>query len=269
METKKNHPSLSVEHLIDIGDACYCLGDYYRALESYFPALKTLITTFGSKHLDIARVYYDIGMTYSKLGRSNEALFYLFKVCEIREEVLGSNHSDIAATYKSIAKVYSHCGYGYWLWNCDDDEVYLLSEIRFCFNFHDICVDSYKTAMEYYRRALDCYKSITSACDSTKHEIETAIETMKTDKEKKDREALACYLKVLEIRWRLYGADSIPYAQILYCIGLVYSNMNELPNAMEYYQRSLAIYKNEYGTEHYCSRYIRNQFSIVTLRAMS
>lgn len=27
---------------IDIGDACFCQGDYYRALEHYFPVLRTL-----------------------------------------------------------------------------------------------------------------------------------------------------------------------------------------------------------------------------------
>ena len=258
---KEKHKAPSVEYLTIIGDASYCLGDYYRALESYYPALKTLIATLGPKHLDVAKLYYDIGMAYSKLGRNPDARFFLFDALKIREEVLGTNHPDTALTYKSIADTYSRGVYGYWLWNCDDDVSFMLSEVWFHFDFDNIFDDAYTTAVEYYRKALDYYEFHPEVYDSTLREIKASIATMKADKEKKDNEALACYLKALDIKGRLYGADSIPYAQILYCIGLVYSNMNDPMKALDYFQQSLDLYRHRYGDEHYCLRNLHEQIA--------
>ena len=258
---KEKHPIPSVEHLIIIGDASYCMGDYYRALESYYPALKIMIATLGPKHIDSAKLYYDIGMVYSKLDRNTDARSFLLDALKIREEVLGTNHPDTALTYKSIADTYSCGTYGYWLWNCDDDVSFMLSEVWFHFDFDIIFDDNYKTAVDYYRKALDYYESHPEVYDSILREIEATIATMKADKEKKDNEALACYLKVLDIKGRLCGADSIPYAQVLYCIGLVYSSMNDPKNALEYYQQSLTLFKHRYGEEHYCLRNIHEQIA--------
>lgn len=258
---QKKHPAPSAEHLIVIGDASYCLGDYYRALESYYPALKILIATLGPKHLDVAQLYYDIGMSYSKLSRKSDARSFLFDALKIREEVLGTNHPDTALTYKSIADSYSRGIYGYWLWNCDDDISFMLSEVWFHFDFDNIFVDTYTMALEYYRKALDYYEFHPEVYDSTLREIKASIATMKADKEKKDNEALACYLKVLNIKGRMCGADSIPYAQILYCIGLVYSNMNDPLKAMDYFQQSLALYRHKYGEEYCCLRNIHEQIA--------
>lgn len=91
---------------IDIADANYCLGDYYRALEHYFPLLRVLEKTLGPDHPNTAAMYYNIGATYDKMKWDSDAIHYYHKALTIRESVLGSKHPDTATNYKSIAHVY-------------------------------------------------------------------------------------------------------------------------------------------------------------------
>lgn len=249
--------------LIDMGDACFCQGDYYRALESYFPALKALEKEVGSDHPDVASVYYSIGTAYHQLHRISDALYYYNKALTIRDRVLGQNHPDTAVVYKDVAHIYSRSGYGYRYWRCDDDLSYVLSEMRWLFDFDDICVDNYKTAEDYYQKALAYYESSLPPDDASIREIREALKVMAAKKEEENNFALDNYYKVLEIRERLYGADSVRVAEILYCIGLVYSNMDDSVKAMANCQRSLELFRKVYGEEHYCVKVVRNQMDSV------
>lgn len=249
--------------LIDMGDACFCQGDYYRALESYFPVLRVYERALGPDHLDTASLYYNIGASYNQLHRCFDALFYYHKALVIRDRVLGQNHPDTAVTYKSIAMIYSQLGYDYRLWNCKDDLSYLFSEMRWLFCFDDICTDRYKTAMDYYCKALDYYESSVPTDDAFIQEIREALKVMTAKKKEENDFALDNYYNVLEIRNRLYGDDSVRVAEILYCIGLVYSNMDDSVKALEYYQRSLELFRKVYGEEHYCVRCIRERMDFM------
>ena len=80
-------------------------------------------------------------------------------------------------------------------------------------------------------------------------EIEHAIQTLEAKKTTEKDIALDNYQKVLEIRERLNGMDSVRVAEILYCIGLVYSNMDDSVKAQEYYQKSLELFRKAYGKE--------------------
>ena len=249
-------------NVFDIGDACFCQGDYYRALENYFPVLRTFEKTLGSNHPYTAAAYNRIGETYDKLDRSGEAIYFYDKALGIRERNLGRKHPDTAATYRGLAHVFAGIGYGYRLWNCKDNLEYLLSDMWCIFSFEDICSDNYKTAEKYYRQALDYYESTSSKDKSSIKEIKDALKVMWTKKEKENNEALDNYFQVMEIRKKLHGSDSVQVAQILYCIGLVYSNMDNHAKSLEYYQKSLSVFENQLGEEHYCSRYVKRQLKL-------
>ncbi len=68
----------------------YSLGAYYEALEIYLPLLK-------SEHLDVG-LYYNVGMTYMKLGIFDEAVNYL--------EQSASLDKGNVATLKALGKFY-------------------------------------------------------------------------------------------------------------------------------------------------------------------
>lgn len=248
---------------IDIADASYCLGDYYRALEHYFPLLRGLERTLGTEHLDTAAMYYNIGATYDRMGWRSYALNYYDKALAIRERSLGPSHPDTVLIYKNKAHIYGRSSYGYMLWNCEDDLSYAMSDMGHYFSFDDICHDPYEKAMVFYRKAIAYYESCAPKDEASLQEIELAIHTMKVKKAAENHMALDNYLKVLKIRERLNGMDSVRVAEILYCIGLVYSNMDDSVKAQEYYQRSLEIFRKAYGEEHYCVRSVRNRMELI------
>ena len=248
---------------IDIADACFCLGDYYRALEHYFPLLRTMEKTLGTEHFDTAVMYYNIGATYDRMGWGSYALYYYDKSLAIRERILGPSHPDTVLIYKNKAHIYGRSSYGYMLWNCENDLSYAMSDIGQYFSFDGICHDPYEKAMGYYRKAIAYYESCMPKDETALLEIEQAIKAMEAKKAAENNVALDNYVKVLEIRKRLNGMESVRVAEILYCIGVVYANMDDSAKALAYYQRSLEIFRKVYGEEHYCVRSVRNRMELI------
>ena len=68
---------------------------------------------------------------------------------------------------------------------------------------------------------------------------------------------------MLEIRKQFNGANSVRVAEILYCIGVVYANMNNEEKAREYYLKSYELFRMAYGEQHYCTKYVRDKCSEV------
>ena len=247
---------------IDIGDACLCQGDYYRALERYFPALRTLEKDSATNPLDTASIYYCIGSTYDHLNRSSDALHYYHKALVIIENILGQYHPETAKIYRSIARIYGSWGYDYMLWNCDDELSYLLSDMGRWFSFGDVCRDYYEPAIKYYNKALACYQSLTPPDQNAIKEINEALQNLAAKMDKENRFALDNYMKVMEIRKWYNGEDSIRMAEILYCIGVVYTNMNDEERARGCYWKSYEIFRMAYGEEHYCTRVVRRNIVV-------
>lgn len=163
---------------IDIGDACLFQGDYYRALEHYFPVLRTLEKEPDSNPLDTASVYYSIGVSYDQLKRSSDALRYYHKALTITETVLGQYNPETAKLYRNIARIYGAWGYDYLLWNCDDEWSYMFSDMSHLFSFDAVCHDYYEPAINYYNKALACYQSLTPPDEAAITEVNEALQAL-------------------------------------------------------------------------------------------
>jgi tetratricopeptide (TPR) repeat protein len=229
---------------IDIGDACLCQGDYYRALERYFPVLKTQEKDPAANPLATASICYCIGSSYDHLDRSSDALHYYLKALVIIENILGQYHPETAKIYRSVARIYGSWGYDYMLWNCDDEWSYMFSDMSHLFSFDNVCHDCFEPAINYYNKALACYQSITPPDEAAIKEVNEALQALAVKKEEENRFALDNYFKVMEIRKWYNGEDSIRMAEILYCIGVVYSNMNDEEKAKGYYRKSYEIFQS-------------------------
>lgn len=234
----------SVVRTIDIGDACFCQGDYYRALEHYFPVLRTLEREPSASPIVTASVYYGIGASYDRLNRSSDALHYYLKALAITENILGQYHPETAKIYRSVARIYGSWGYDYMLWNCDDEWSYMFSDMSHLFSFDNVCHDCFEPAINYYNKALACYQSLTPPDEAAIKEVNEALQALAVKKEKENRFALDNYMKVMEIRKWYNGEDSVRMAEILYCIGVVYSNMNDEEKAREYYKKSYELFRS-------------------------
>lgn len=113
------------------------------------------------------------------------------------------------------------------------------------FSFDEVCRDYYEPAINYYNKALVCYQSLTLPNEAAIKEVDEALQALAVKKEKENRVALDNYMKVMEIRKWYNGEDSVRMAEILYCIGVVYSNMNDEEKAREYYLKSYEIFKQQ------------------------
>lgn len=236
---------------IDIGDACFCQGDYYRALEHYFPVLRTLEKEPDSNPLDTASVYYSIGVSYDQLKRSSDALHYYHKALAIMEVTLGRYHPETAKLYRNIARIYGAWGYDYMLWNCDDEWSYLFSDMSHLFRFDNVCHDCFEPSINYYKKALACYQSLMPPDDVAITEVNEALQALAVRMKEENQFALDNYFKVLEIRKQFNGANSVRVAEILYCIGVVYANMNDEEKAREYYLKAHELFRMAYGEEYF------------------
>ncbi|RDD39302.1 Nephrocystin-3 [Trichoplax sp. H2] len=64
----------------------------------------------GDDHLEIATLYGNIGLVYSKQGKYDEALSMYNKSLKIKLAHLGNNHPSIATVYNGIGLVYYYLG---------------------------------------------------------------------------------------------------------------------------------------------------------------
>ncbi|CAF4288537.1 unnamed protein product [Adineta steineri] len=76
--------------------------------------------------------------------------------------------------------------------------------------------------------------------------------------------ALRCELKALELYRQTLSSEHINIANSLRNIGLDYENMNNLSEALRYFNESLSIYRANYGPEHEMVK--RGEADIVRLK---
>ena len=86
----------------NIGSVYYNGGNYSKALEHYFKALK--IDEELQSKIGIAKCFADIATIYTALGNYNKAIDYSFKALKINEE-LGIKRS-IAASYNTLGNIF-------------------------------------------------------------------------------------------------------------------------------------------------------------------
>ncbi|CAF3605598.1 unnamed protein product [Rotaria socialis] len=80
--------------------------EYEKALDYYNKSLKINEMVFGLESVDVAMIYYNIGILYTDQSNYEDALTYLSRALEIREKWLPPNHYSIARTIENIGFVY-------------------------------------------------------------------------------------------------------------------------------------------------------------------
>ncbi|MEE0895017.1 MAG: tetratricopeptide repeat protein [Bacteroidales bacterium] len=202
----------------NIGIVYHKLGDFDKALEYHFKALKIRKEVLGENHSDTAMSYDNIGIVYSYLGEYDKALEYGFKALEIRKYVLGENNLDTASSYNNIGLVYANFG-------------------------------EYEKALEYYNKALEIRKAVLG-----ENHPDTAMSYNNIGLVYSNLgywgKALEYYNKALEIYKAVLGKNHPDTAMSYNNIGLVYSNLGDWGKALEYYNKALEIFEEVLGEKH-------------------
>ncbi|CAF2883632.1 unnamed protein product [Rotaria sp. Silwood2] len=165
-----------------------------------------------STDIDLAVTYSNMGLLYTNLNDTSNALLYHQKALEIREKNLKVNHQDLATTYNNIGLVY-----------------YQRQE--------------FSTALSYYEKTLKIYQQILPANHSW---LATTYKNIGLAQISKGEHTtgLDNLCKAMDIRKMVLPPNHPSIASICSTIGEVYRETKEYPTALKFYEEALVIEKN-------------------------
>ena len=221
----------SLKDLIFLSDVYDDLGQYDKSLENYQKALKIATKILGQEHLTIAKIYNNLGCTYSKQGKYQEALENCQKALKMGEKILGQEHSTIATGYNNLGYIYSKQG-------------------------------KYQEALVNYQKALKIDEKIPGQEDSTIARDYNNLGCVYS-KQGKYQEALKNYLKALKVAQKILGQEHSITAMCYNNLGYIYSKQGKNQEALENYQKALKIAQKILGQEHPDTIAINNNIKLL------
>ena len=201
-----------------IGLVYNALGNFPKALEYYFKALKIQEKKLGTDHPDTATTYNNIGLVYREQGDYPKALEYYLKALEIQEKVFGIEKEDTAQSYMLIGSIY---------------------KIR----------DDYPQALEYCSKALNVLEKVLGTEHLLTAESYFNVGTVYHDQGNFPK-ALEYFFKAQDVYENVLGTAHPGTALLYHNIGIVYKHQDNYPKALEYYSKALEIREEKLGTEH-------------------
>ncbi|CAF0775866.1 unnamed protein product [Adineta steineri] len=200
-----------------IGDAHEKKGSLDIALDYYQQQLNMEEQCLPFDHSNLSIHLGWIIRIYKKMNKIEKALALCQQKLVIQKTRLGENHPRIAQTLMIMA--------------------YLIED------------DNRKKALKYYEQALSVLENykpsdyqLTSQCLSSMAYLYFSCGMIE--------DALRCELKVLKLNRQTLSSDHINIANSLRNLGIYYENMDNLSEALRYYNESLSIYQVNYRSEH-------------------
>ncbi|CAF0898778.1 unnamed protein product [Adineta steineri] len=264
------YKALTIEN---IGRIYMSKEDFNTALTYFSHALEMCKHVLPHQHSDIASCLGGIGYTHERKGNLDIALDYYQQRLNMEEQCLPFDHSDLSIhlgwiidTYKKMNEIDKALDL------CQQKLVIQKTRLgenhpriaRTLMIMADLIEDkNQKKALEYYEQALsvleNCTPSdyrVTSKCLSSMAGLYSKYDM--------NEDALRCDLKALEIDRQTFSSDHTNIACSLKNIGLDYENMNNLSEALRYFNESLSIYQANYGPDH--GRVNRGEADIARLK---
>ncbi|CAF1419904.1 unnamed protein product [Adineta steineri] len=199
------------------GDAHEKKGNLDTALDYYQQQLNMEEQCLPFEHSDLSNHLGWIIDTYKKMNEIDKALDLCQQKLVIQKSRLGENHPRIAQTLMIMAKL--------------------------------IQDDNLNEALQYYEQALLVLENCTPSDYQVTSDCLTSTVCLYFKKDMMD-DALRCQLKALELDRQTLSSDHTYIANSLRNIGLCYKEMNNLSEALRYYNESLSIYRANYGPKH-------------------
>ncbi|CAF1007421.1 unnamed protein product [Adineta steineri] len=233
--------------------------DFDKALAYLSRALKMYKHVLPDQHSYIAKCLGSIGYAHEKKGNLNIALNYYKQRLNLEEQYLPFEHSNLSIHLGSIIRTYKMVN------EIDKaldlcQQMLLIQKTRLGENHPRIAQilmimadlikdDNSNEALQYYEQAL----SVLTNCTPLDHQVTSeCLILMSCLYSNCDmiEDALRCDLKALEIDRQTLSCDHINIASSLGNIGIDYEDMNNLSEALHYFNESLSIYRTNYGPDH-------------------
>ena len=198
------------------------ISHYYSsfniAMEYYKLAVEFQKEQLGSKHVDVATSYNNLGLVYTDTGDLKKAKEYHELALEIIKQQLGPKQAQIATSYNNLGVVYKNKG-------------------------------DLEKAKEYYQLALEIKKK---QLGPNHVDVATSYNNLGVVYQNKGDQikAMEYYQLGLEIKKEQLGPNHYDVATSYNNLGVVYKNKGDLEKAKEYYQLALEIKKDQLGANH-------------------
>eukprot|EP00797_Seminavis_robusta_P023624 Sro38_g023850.1 Kinesin light chain (597) ;mRNA; r:114968-116758 len=210
-----------------------------------------------SSPVDEAAAMFNIGQTFQKLGKVQEALGHFEAFRKLAEPVLGKTHRDIATCIKAMACIHYETG------NINQ-ACQLLEEAVECSKtgkpsleltclLRDMgCLYSmtnqHEKAMARHMETLQMQQQLYGEDDRTNPNIMVTLLHIAQNQKKlgKYTKALKVYRGVYDIQLEVFGPQSLEVAATLCSIGLMLYLKQDLQSSLNYYQEALRV-----RTEHF------------------
>ncbi|MBR0046225.1 MAG: tetratricopeptide repeat protein [Bacteroidaceae bacterium] len=217
---KQNTPNKISDCYYNMG-LCFCaLGLYDQSIEYQTKALINRDSNDDGNQKDIAAIYDQIGLTYTRQDMYTQALSNHLKAVHILDDYNDSTcYEEYATIYNNIGIVYNH-------------------------------LDSLDKSLYYYNKALEnCNKFYKQ--EYTIHQAITDCNIgVVLYKKGEMLAALGHFEKALECFQKTYVTNHPAIATTLNQISAFYAEMDDWNKALDYLERALQINTNVYGEQH-------------------
>jgi len=210
----KNYASL----ITYMGQVYENLSEYSKSLALYQEALPIYEKEYGAESSQTAMVYNNIGQVYSLMGILDKALEFNLKALSMREKAEGKMSENTAQSLNNLGSIY-------------------------------ISKKDYPKALEYLTQSLETYQKLKGEKHKMVAIASNGVGVAQL-KMKNYEKSLSYFNKSLAIREQLFGKDSKDLAPVLNNIAnIYYEYYKENKKALEFYQRSIAISEKSWGAD--------------------
>ncbi|CAF0898582.1 unnamed protein product [Adineta steineri] len=233
--------------------------DFDAALTYLSRALKMYKHVLPDQHSEIARCVGGIGYAHEKKGNLDIALDYCQQQLNMNEQCLPFDHSLLSIHLGSIIGIYKKMNeIDKALDLCQQKLVIQKARLgenhpriaRTLMIMADLIEDNNrKKALKYYEQALSVLENCTPPDYQVTSECLISMAGLYSNCDMME-DALRCDIKALEVDRQTLSSDHINIALSLRNIGIDYERMNNLSEALRYFNESLLIYQANYGPEH-------------------
>jgi len=246
--------------LNEIGNANLHFSNFEEALSFYLKSLEIRLKDSELNQLEIAKIYRNIGKTWSWKGKYKKALFYLKKCVEIQLKNYGLEHPEIANSYHVMGS----------MWNRQNkpDKALNFYQKSLKIRLNKLGAEHLEVAASYdsIAWALDNKKNFDKAFEFYERSLKIRLRVLGNEdrlisssynnlgwvlREKKHfKESFEYYEKSLQIRNKVLSINHASKATTFFGIGRIWEDLKNYDKALEFYQKSLNIELELYGEAH-------------------
>jgi tetratricopeptide (TPR) repeat protein len=233
-------------------------GDYVESMSNFTEALRIFQTTLDENDMNVSLALSNMGVAHARIKQYSEAIEKCKEALRIRK-LHTDNDRDVADSLFDIGNLYDEWG------KYEEAVPYLKGSLKLyrrLFGDEDISIANCQNKLGslYWKlgdteRAIDSFTDALYVCEEADGEDEHEGLLVTVYKGLGDCYfhtgeldlALESFISCVKMQKVVFGDDCIEMAATCECIGLVYEKKNKHEEAMQFYNKALALFEQHLG----------------------